>query len=175
MPQSLQRIERTLRSLGQDQLADAFVNSMNRAAEKAVPEAATVLSGAVKQMTLADATTILTSTNNAATSYFRRVSETNLYERFLPIVRKATEEAGVTRAYKTMIEKTSVGGFSAGSIFGQSAVDLDAYVTHKTLDGLFLKISQEEQLIRQNPLARTTELLQKVFGALPKATSPPPQ
>src|SRR4029077_10254054 len=75
MPQSLQRIERTLRSLGQDQLADEFVNSMNRAAEKAVPEAATVLSGAVKQMTLADATTILTSTNNAATSYFRRVSE----------------------------------------------------------------------------------------------------
>jgi hypothetical protein len=168
MPESLRKVERTLRSVGQDKLADEFVTTMNRAAEKAVPEAAAVLGGAVKQMTVDDAKTILTSTNNAATAYFRRTSETNLYERFLPIVKAATEQTGVTSAYKKMMEKASFGGFSASSLLGQNATNLDGYVAHKALDGLFLKISQEEQSIRQNPVARTTDLLQKVFGAVPK-------
>jgi hypothetical protein len=78
MPDKLRQVERTLRTLGQDQLADDFVTTLNHAAEKAVPEAAAVLGDAVKQMTLADAQAILTSTNNAATAYFRRTGETNL-------------------------------------------------------------------------------------------------
>jgi hypothetical protein len=117
-------------------------------------------------MTVADARAILISTNNAATAYFRRTSETNLYDRFLPIVKKATEKAGVTRAYKKMIEKASFGGFSAGNVLGQSSTDLDGYVTHKSLDGLFYKIAEEEKRIRDNPLARSSDLLQKVFGAV---------
>lgn len=166
MPETLQKVERTLRTLRQDKLADEFVATMNRAAEQAVPAAAAVLGDAVKQMTLADAKAILTSTNNAATAYFRRTSETNLHQRFLPIVQKATEKAGVTGAYKKMTEKASFGGFSAASFLGQDATDLDGYVTRKALDGLFLKIGQEEQRIRENPVARTTDLLQKVFGAV---------
>lgn len=165
MPASLQKVDRTLRTLRQEKLADEFVATMNRAAEKAVPEAAAVLGDTVKQMTLADAKGILTSTNNAATAYFRRTSETNLYDRFLPIVRKATEQTGVTSAYKKMADRASFGGLSATSLLGQDATDLDGYVTRKTLDGLFLKIAQEEQRIRENPVARTTDLLQKVFGA----------
>jgi hypothetical protein len=168
MPESLNRVERTLRTLRQDKLADEFTTTMNRAAEKAVPEAAAVLGDAIKQMTLADAKNILTSTNNAATAYFRRTSETNLHTRFLPIVQKATAATGVTSTYKQMMEKVSFGGFSAGSILGQDATDLDGYITRKALDGLFLKIGQEEQRIRENPVARTTELLQKVFGAVKK-------
>jgi hypothetical protein len=168
MPETLKKVERTLRALRQDTLADEFVTTLNRAAEQAVPEAAAVLGTAVKQMTLADAKAILTSTNNAATAYFRHTSETNLHERFLPIVRKATEQAGVTSAYKTMTEKANFGGFSAGSLLGQDAIDLDGYVTRKALDGLFLKIGLEEQRIRENPVARTTDLLQKVFGAVGK-------
>lgn len=168
MPENLQKVERTLRSLGQEKLADEFVTTMNRAAEKAVPEAAAVLGGAVKQMTVADAKAILTSTNNAATAYFRRTSTTNLYERFLPIVRAATEQAGVTAAYKKMTEKASFGGFSASSLLGQNSADLDGYITRKALDGLFVKVGQEEERIRENPAARTTDLLQKVFGAVPK-------
>lgn len=164
-PQSLQKVESTLRFLGQDKLADDFITTMNRAAEQAVPEAATVLGDSVKQMTLADAKTILTSTNNAATAYFRRTSETNLYTRFLPIVQKATAQTGVTSAYKTMTEKASLGGISASSVLGQNMPDLDGYITHKTLDGLFLKIGEEEKRIRENPVARTSDLLQKVFGA----------
>ena len=72
----------------------------------------------------------------------------------------------MTSTYKKMMEKASFGGISAGSLLGQDATDLDGYVTRKTLDGLFLKIGQEEQRIRENPLARTTDLLQKVFGAV---------
>jgi hypothetical protein len=138
---------------------------MNRAAEKAVPEAAAVLSDAVRQMTLADAKAILTSTNTAATDYFRRTSQTNLHARFLPIVKQATEKTGVTAAYKRMMEKTSLGGFSA-SFLSKDAFDIDDYVTRKSLDGLFLKIAEQEKAIRENPAARTTELLQKVFGTV---------
>jgi hypothetical protein len=155
-----------LRTLHQDKLADEFVTTLNRAAERAVPEAAAVLGDAIKQITLADAQTILTGTNNAATAYFRRVGETNLQQRFLPIVRTATQQAGVTSAYKKMMEKASFGGFSAGSLLGRDATDLDGYVTRKALDGLFLKIGEEEKRIRENPVARTTDLLQKVFGAV---------
>jgi Protein of unknown function (DUF4197) len=164
MPDSLKKVEQTLQTLRQDKLADDFVSTMNRAAEKAVPEAAAVLGDSIKQMTVTDARAILTGTNNAATQYFRRTTETNLYERLLPIVKKATSETGVTSAYKQMMEKT---GF-AGSFLGNESADIDAYVTHKALDGLFVKIADEEKLIRESPVARTTDLLQKVFGAFPK-------
>jgi hypothetical protein len=172
MPESLQKVEKTLRTLRQDKLADEFVTTMNRAAEQAVPEAAAVLGDSVKQMSIADAKSILTGTNNAATQYFRRTSETNLYERFLPIVRKTTEQTGVTSAYKKMTAKVGGGlgglGGLGGNIPGVEMPDLDSYVTHKTLDGLFLKIAEQEKQIRENPVARTTDLLQKVFGAVGK-------
>jgi hypothetical protein len=169
MPESMQKVERTLRTLGQGKLADEFITTMNRAAEQAVPEAAAVLGDSVKQMSIADAQAILTGTNNAATQYFRRSSETNLYNRFLPIVKKATAQTGVTSAYKNMTAKASegFGGFGGNFLAGKMP-DIDSYVTHKALDGLFLKIAAEEKSIRANPLARTTDLLQKVFGAVGK-------
>jgi hypothetical protein len=172
MPESLQKVEKILRTLRQDKLADEFVTTMNRAAEQAVPEAAAVLGDSVKQMSVTDAKTILIGTNNAATQYFRRTSETNLYAHFLPIVKAATEKAGVTGAYKQMTDKAGSGlgglGGLAGGLLGKEAPDLDSYVTHKTLDGLFLKIAEQEKQIRENPVARTTDLLQKVFGAVGK-------
>lgn len=172
MPESLQKVEKTLRTLRQEKLADEFVITMNRAAEQAVPEAAHVLGDSVRQLSIADARSILTGTNNAATQYFRRTTETNLYTRFLPIVKNATEKAGVTAAYKRMSEKAggALGGLGGlgGGLFEKQAPDLDSYVTRKTLDGLFVKISEQEKKIRENPAARTTELLQKVFGSLGK-------
>ena len=174
MPESLGKVEKTLRSLRQDKLADEFVTTMNRAAEQAVPEAAAVLGDSVKGMTVADAKVILTGTNNAATQYFRRTSETNLHARFLPIVKAATEKAGVTSAYKRMTEKASGGGgfgglgALGGNVLGIQTPDLDDYVTRKALDALFLKIAEQEKLIRENPVARTSDLLQKVFGAVRK-------
>lgn len=167
MPASLQKVEKALRSLGQEKMADEFVTTMNRAAEQAVPEAAAVLGDSVKQMSIADAKAILTGTNNAATQYFRRTSGTNLFDRFHPIVKKATEATGVTRTYKQMMEKASgYGGSFGASLLGKDTTDVDRYVTTKALDGLFVKIAEEEKRIRENPVARTTDLLQKVFGAV---------
>ena len=169
MPESLQKVEKTLRMLRQDKLADEFVTTMNRAAEQAVPEAVAVLGDSVKQMSIADAKSVLTGTNNAATQYFRRTSETSLHTRFLPIVKAATEKAGVTGAYKRMTDKAGGGlGGLGGGLLGKQAPDLDDYVTRKALDGLFLKIAEQEKQIRENPVARTTDLLQKVFGAVGK-------
>lgn len=86
MPEKLQTAEKTLRAIGQNQLADDFVGSMNHAAEKAVPEAAAVFGDAIKQMSIADAHAILTGPNDSATQYFRKTTQINLFARFYPIV-----------------------------------------------------------------------------------------
>ncbi len=173
LPAGLKKVETALRGVGQDKLADDFVTSMNRAAEQAVPEAAAVLADSVKQMTLEDARKILTSTNTAATEYFRRTSQTNLEERLLPIVKEATTKTGVTAGYKQLLDQSGLNrsgllGNLSRSFLGNDNLDLDAYVTRKTLDGLFVKIAEEEVKIRENPTARSTELLQQVFGRVGK-------
>lgn len=178
VPAAMQKVEKTARALKQDALVDDFIRVMNVAAEKAVPEAAAVFGDAVKQMTIADAKSILSGTNNAATAYFRRTTETNLYTRFLPIVKKATDTAGVSSAYKKVLDTaglsgdtgkliSSLGAFG-GKQFDPKSLDLDDYVTRKALDGLFSMVAEEEKRIRANPAARTTDLLKKVFGAAAK-------
>ena len=165
VPESLQPAERTLRALGQGALVDEFQTTMNRAAEKAVPEAAEVLLSSIRQMTFADAENILRGHETAATDFFRRTSETNLHARFLPVVREATARTGVTAAYKRMTQHAGVGVISE-VILGREATDIDSYITSRALNGLFLKIGEQEKLIRENPAERTTEILRKVFGAI---------
>ncbi len=175
MPESLQKIEKSLRALKQEALADEFITTMNRAAERAVPEAATIFADSIKQMSITDAKTILTGPDDSATLYFRKTGTNALQKAFLPIVKQATETAGVTAAYKNMMSK--VGGSALGKSFGgtlgalgvsQEALDVDGYVTRKAMDGLFKMVAEEEKRIRQNPVARSTEVLKKVFGALGK-------
>jgi hypothetical protein len=171
LPEKLQTVEKTLRALKQDKLADDFVTTMNHAAEQAVPQAASVFGDAVKQMSIEDAKGILTGPKDAATQFFRRTTQTNLYARFLPMVQKATARTGVTSTYKNMMAKVGGGGTLGGlasSYLGADALDVDAYVTNKTLDGLFKMVADEEKSIRENPVARTTDLMQKVFGAVGK-------
>lgn len=171
LPEKLHSAGKALRAIGQDKLADDFIASMNRAAEQAVPVAAGVFGDAIKQMTIEDAKGILAGTNNAATQFFRRTTQTNLYAKFYPIVQKATDSVGVTTQYKQMMAKVGGGSGLLGGLFGSKskdpmqAGDLDAYVTNKALDGLFLMVAEEEKRIRENPAARTTELLKKVFGS----------
>ena len=162
MPKSLSWVEKTLRTLRQDELADEFVASMNHAAERAVPEAADVFGDAIQQMTLEDARGILSGPDDAATQYFRKTTSATLTEKMRPIVEEATAATGVTSSYKNMMSKA--GGMT--SLLSSDATDLDGYVTEKTLDGLFLMVAEEEKRIRQNPLARSTDLLKKVFGSL---------
>lgn len=173
VPEKMKKVESILRTLKQDQLADEFINTMNHAAEQAVPAAASVFADSLKQMSIEDAKGILAGPNDAATRYFQKTTQTNLYARFYPIVQKATEKTGVTAAYKNVCEKAnaggSLGGFGSGivgTVFDKDSLDIDAYVTNKALDGLFKLIADEELKIRQNPVARTTATLQKVFGAI---------
>jgi len=169
MPEKLQKVESGLRLAGQNQMADDFVASMNHAAEQAVPLAAGVFADAIQQMSIADAKSILSGTNDAATQFFRRTTQTNLFAKFYPIVAKATDQVGVTAQYKAMMGKFKAAD-SLGGFFGKSnpislnATDIDTYVTDKAMDGLFKMIAAEEKRIRANPAARTTELLKTVFG-----------
>jgi hypothetical protein len=163
MPDGLQTVEKLARQAGQGALVDEFITSMNRAAESAVPEAASILGDAIRQMSMDDARSILSGADDAATVYFRRHSEDKLSEKFLPIVQQATSEVGATSAYKSLMQQT--GGGMLGGFLGSSSLDLDQYVTNQALDGLFTYIALQEREIRENPAARTSELLQQVFGA----------
>ncbi|MEE8233079.1 MAG: DUF4197 domain-containing protein [Gammaproteobacteria bacterium] len=160
MPDSLKTVEDGLRKIGQDRYADEFVLTMNRAAEQAVPEAAEIFGSAIRSMSIQDARGILNGPDDAATKYFRRTSGEKLVNRFLPIVGNATDRVGVTSNYKEMVDKL---GFMSRFVDTES-LDVDRYVTNKAIDGLFLMLAREEKLIRENPAARTTELLKKVFS-----------
>ncbi len=175
MPESLQKVEKSIRTLKQGALADEFITTMNRAAEQAVPQAAAIFSDGIKQMSITDAKAILTGPEDSATQYFRKTGTNALHAAFLPIVKQATEKAGVTAAYKNMMAKA--GGGALGKSFGgtlsafgvsQDAADVDGYVTRKAMDGLFKMVAEEENRIRQNPVARSTDVLKKVFGAVGK-------
>jgi hypothetical protein len=169
MPEKLRTVEKTLRKLKQDTLADEFVATMNHAAEQAVPVATPVFIEAIKAMTIEDAKAILIGPNDAATQYFQMVTRTNLHERFLPIVKTATDKTGVTSTYKKLMEKLEeikLFGSFGEKLVSKESVDVDAYVTDKALDGLFVMVAGEEKRIRENVNARTTDVMQKVFGAL---------
>jgi hypothetical protein len=170
LPGKLQNVEKVVRMAGQGQLVDDFEASMNHAAEQAVPVAADIFGDAIKQMSIQDAKNILSGPDDAATQYFRRTTETNLFTAFYPIVQKATDQVGVTQKYKALMDKFSSANL-LGGMFGNSsrvtlsATDLDTYVTGRALDGLFKLVADEEKDIRANPAARTTDLLKTVFGA----------
>jgi hypothetical protein len=169
-PEKLRPVEQTLQRVGQNQLVEDFHAAINHAAEKAVPEATQVLVGAIRQLTLSDAERILRGRDTEATDFFKHTSQADLLDRFLPIVKEATAQTGVTAAYKRMTGYAGVGGLTE-VLLGREAGDLDGYITQKALDGLFLKIGEQEKLIRENPAARTTEILRKVFGAIRAKTS----
>jgi Protein of unknown function (DUF4197) len=159
LPEKLGVVEKGLRLAGQGHLVDDFVLSMNRAAEKAAPAANSIFQDAIKQMTFADARSILTSGDTAATNYFKEKTSDQLRVAFRPPVKSAMEEAGVTQRYKAMTGQLSSMPFAHAPSF-----DLDEYVVTKTLDGLFYVLGQEEKKIRTNPAAQVTPLLRQVFG-----------
>jgi len=159
MPGALSSIESALRAIGQDRYADQFVETLNRAAERAVPEAASIFGDAIRSMSWEDARRILQGPDNAATEYLKKVGSERLLARFRPIVEQATSSVGLTSAYKQLTGKA---GF-AGRLLGKDSVDLDGYVTGKAVDGLFTVVSEEEARIRRDPTARVTDLLKKVF------------
>jgi hypothetical protein len=164
MPDKLRSVEKGLRALGQDKYADEFIATMNHAAEDAVTTATPVFLDAIRQISFDDARRILNGRDDEATRYFQQKTREPLTGKFQPIISKATDKAGLTSAYKKMVSKASF----LGDYVNMQELDLDRYVTGKALDGLYLMVAEEEKRIRKDPVARSTELLKKVFSNLDK-------
>lgn len=161
LPENLQKLDNGLRRLGMGKYADELNVSMNRAAEAAVPEARTLLVGAVKNMSITDAKNILMGGDNAATQYFRANTETALSGKFQPIVVNAMQKVQLAQKYDQFASK----GARLGLVDPKNA-NLEAYVTQKALDGLFVMMAEQEKAIRANPLQATSSLVKKVFSAI---------
>lgn len=173
LPGVLQTVGQGLRAAGQGQYVDQFEQTVNRAAEQAIPKTLDIVQHTVQNMTLDDVRGILAGGDDAATQYLRGHAGQSLRDAIEPIVAQATDSVGVTAAYKQMMAHYgdslsgslgALGGLLGGSGAPQS-LNLDEYVTSKTLDGLFLKLAAEEKAIRENPVARSTDLLKQVFGS----------
>ncbi len=159
LPGSVQKVEKLLRGAGFGSKVDAFELSMNKAAERAAPEAKSIFWDAIKKMKIDDAKNILNGRDDEATLYFKDKTYARLQEIFEPIVKESMGEVGVTRTYQDLNAKVEKIPF-ADSL----SLDLDQYVTAGALNGLFQMLAEEEKKIRSDPAARVTDLLKKVFG-----------
>ncbi len=161
LPGKLARAEKTLRMLGLGPKADELVTTMNRAAEAAMPEAKTLFVDSIKQMSVADAKSILTGGDDAGTQYFRRAMQDKLSLKFQPIIKQSTDKLQVATQFNALAGQAS----KLGLVDAKEAT-VDSYVTAKAMDGLFLMMAKEELAIRKDPVATASKLLQKVYGAL---------
>jgi hypothetical protein len=161
LPPALEKVQAALRFTGMSQQADDLVVAMNRAAEAAVPEARTLLVDAVKKMTVQDAKGILTGGDTSATDYFRRSTQAQLTQRFLPIVKKVTDRAGLAARYNSLAGQASQFG-----LVSREQATVESYVTAKALDGLYLMIGEQEKSFRRDPVGATSDIVRKVFGAM---------
>lgn len=159
LPPELQKVDKTLRDVGLDALADEGLKVLNRAAEDAVGEAIPVFADAVTGISFADARNILLGADNAATLYLSNKTETELYARFNPIINNSLDKVGATQVWKNIIQK-----YNSLPITSNVNPDLADYVTNEALEGVFIMIAKEEKAIRNTISARTTDLLRKVFA-----------
>ncbi|MGH9801552.1 MAG: DUF4197 domain-containing protein [Blastocatellia bacterium] len=160
LPKQLTNVGKGLRAVGQGRMVDDFVTSMNRAAEKAAPEARKIFVDALKQMSFDDARKILFGAETAATEYFKGRTSERITTAFRPIISKSMDDVGATRQYKDLIAR-----FKDIPFAKTQSLDVDDYVVGKALDGLFFMVGEEEKKIRKNPAARITSILKDVFGS----------
>jgi hypothetical protein len=160
IPEQFETVASTLRKVGLGTQVDEFEVAMNRAAERASAEARPVFWDEIRKLSIADAFGILNGGEHAATELFRQRTESELEARFLPIVQEKMEEVGLYNLYGELADR-----YNAIPFVTTPALDLDAHVTDGALDGLFTVLGKEEARIRQDPIARSTELLRRVFGS----------
>ena len=161
LPGYLNDVAGLLKNLGQGKRVDELTLSLNRAAEAAMPMGKTLLLNAVKNMSVADAKTILTGGETSVTTFFADKTRAPLSITFLPVVTKATEKVGLLNKYNEFAGKAA--GFG---LVKKEDANIQQYVTGKSLDGLYLIIGEEEKKIRRDPVGTGSAILQKVFGAL---------
>lgn len=165
-PEEAKKVENTLRSIGLGSLCDQVITSVNRAAEDAAIEAKPIFVAAIKDMSMTDVKNILLGDKNAATKYFEGKTTTSLEGKFQPIIDSSLTKVGATRYWSDVI-----GRYNKIPLMTPIETDLSKYVTQKAIDGLFYEIAKEELKIRENAAARSTLLLQKVFGYAEKTKS----
>ena len=159
LPAELQKVDQTLRDLGLSSLADEGLKVLNRAAEDAVKEATPIFVAAVKDITFADAKTILLGADNAATSYLEQKTNQALYSKFNPVIKKSFSKVGADQVWSNIINR-----YNSVPFVTKVNPDLTDYVTAETLSGVYKMISVEEKNIRNNINSRTTPLLRQVFA-----------
>lgn len=159
LPPQIEKAGSLMRQYGMGSLADEFETSINRAAEKAAPQATDILVNAIKTMSIDDAKNILNGADNAATEYFRKHTSDQLRTLFKPTIDESLDKVGSTQYYNQITDK-----IADIPVVGKNInINLPDYVTEQALDGLFTMLASEEKKIRENPAARTTELLKTVF------------
>lgn len=158
-PDSL-KAEKALRRIGLGSQVDKAILAINRGAEDAVGSATPIFTNAIKEMTLTDALGIVRGNKDAATQYFRRKTSQELIATFTPPVKTSLDKTNATRYYADIANTYN----RLPTSFDKVNPDLTAYVVGKAVDALFDQIAKEEANIRANPLARTTDILKKVFG-----------
>ncbi len=159
-PPDVKKVEDKLRQIGLGSEVDKFVMTLNRGAEDAAKEAKPIFINAIKQMTIQDAWGILRGSENAATEYLKRTTTAQLREKFQPVIANSLNKVNATKYYSDIVTQ-----YNRIPLVEKVNPDLNDYATTKAMDGLFLLIADEEKKIRQDPVARTTELLKKVFGS----------
>ena len=158
VPDELEKMTSTLRKIGFSQQVDELETSMNHAAEKASAEATAIFWDAVKGMTIDDARAVLQGGKHSATKLLRERTTPQLTSRIHPIVSQKMDEVGLSRLYGDLSSR-----YNALPLGQKPAMDMGDYVTGKTLDGVFAMLAKEEEKIRNDPVARTSELLRRVF------------
>ena len=159
LPKTYRDIQSTLARVGASQPLDDLELRMNRAAEAAVPQAKTLVLGAIRQITIEDALNILNGGDTAATDFLRAKTESQLRTAFTPYVRNTLAQSGAF----TSLEQIA-GNYGVGGVTSKLQADLTTHAVDLGLDGIFFYVAAEEKKIRENPVARTTELLRRVFG-----------
>lgn len=159
-PPEVQKVETALRGIGLGNEVDKFVLALNRGAENAAKEAKPIFISAIRQLTIRDAINILRGEKDAATQFLKRTTSAQLYQAFEPNMLKSLENTQATRYYTDL-----AGVYNKIPFVTKINPDLKAYATQRAVDGLFVLVAEEEQRIRENPLARSTELLKRVFGS----------
>lgn len=159
-PPEVQKVEAKLRQVGLGNQVDKFVETLNRGAEDAAKEAKPIFIAAIKQMTIQDAWGILKGNNDAATQYLMRTTSGLLKEKFKPVIANSLQKVNATKYYGDIVT-----AYNRLPLTEDVNPNLDDYATDKAIEGLFTLIAKEEKNIRENPVARTTELLRRVFGS----------
>jgi hypothetical protein len=160
LPPEAQKIENTLRDLGMSGMVDKAILQINRAAEDAVGYARPIFVDAIREMTISDAINIIRGGNDAGTQYFRQKTTDRLVAAFSPIIKQSLDKFSATKYYADVVNTYN----NFPTTIKKINPDLPSYVVGKAVDALFDQVAQEEANIRANPVARTTEILKKVFG-----------